>query len=420
MSSVFLKKGEKIHTAFRDFTIQKQIGQGGNGVVYSAIDDSNNTFAIKTIRRDMPSVKLNRFRNEIYFCMNHNHENIIKILDYGTCGSGSEYLFYVMPLYNETLRDKMNKGISHDTAADIFKQILIGLQYAHDNGCFHRDIKPENILFLSDSDEPVIADFGIAHFCEEDIIATVETKSTERLANFQYAAPEQREKGTNVDGRADVYAAGLILNEMFTGKLVAGGNYKTIREVCEEYDYLDEVVEELYCQNPEDRIYPIDKILTDIEVRARRKEAKDLRNINSQDDNVAESLFDFSTPRIKDIDFSHNNLVITMSEDLPFEWYSILSSGAFSHNSFGGYNTNRFKGNGNQVIVAISPDEKDFVVKQVVDCFKSWIPIVTNIYMNNQKKRINDEHDRRIMERNREIERLEHEAKLKKMLNNMI
>ena len=128
-------------------------------------------------------------------------------------------------------------------------------------------------MFKKDSNQAVIADFGIAHFCEEEIIATVETKKAERLANFQYAAPEQREKGAIVDGRADVYAAGLILNEMFTGKLVAGGNYKKIGEVDEKYDYLDKVFEGLYCQNPNDRIFPVNKILLEIDVRAAEKNA---------------------------------------------------------------------------------------------------------------------------------------------------
>ena len=112
----------------------------------------------------------------------------------------------------------------------------------------------------------MIADFGIAHFCEEDLLANVHTKSSERLANFQYAAPEQRIKGytTQVDGRADVYAAGLILNEMFTGNLVAGNNYKKIGEDFPDYYYLDYIFEKLYCQQPKDRLYPAKCIIEEI------------------------------------------------------------------------------------------------------------------------------------------------------------
>ena len=103
-------------------------------------------------------------------------------------------------------------------------------------------------LTRAETNNAVIADFGIAHFCEEDIIASVKTKASDRMANFQYAAPEQRIKGNakNVDGRADVYAAGLILVEMFTGELVGAGNYTKISKVAPEYKYLDDVFNELF------------------------------------------------------------------------------------------------------------------------------------------------------------------------------
>lgn len=143
---------------------------------------------------------------------------------------------------------------------------MYGLKYAHEKGAYHRDIKPENILFLDETNNAVIADFGIAHFCEEDIIASVKTKASDRMANFQYAAPEQRIKGNakNVDGRADVYSAGLILVEMFTGELVGAGNYTKISKVAPEYKYLDDVFNELFCQNPNDRLYPVDAIIEKI------------------------------------------------------------------------------------------------------------------------------------------------------------
>ncbi len=65
------------------------------------------------------------------------------------------------------------------------------LEFAHNKKVWHRDIKPENIL-VDENDNVVLADFGIAHFCDELLITAVETKAAERLANFQYSAPEQR------------------------------------------------------------------------------------------------------------------------------------------------------------------------------------------------------------------------------------
>lgn len=172
-----------------------------------------------------------------------------------------------MPLAKETLRERIKNGISPNDAEEIFINIMQGLEYAHSKGAYHRDIKPENILFLDDSNTSIIADFGIAHFCEDDMISDVKTEPSDRFANFQYAAPEQRKRGAadKVDGRADIYAAGLILNEMFTGEIVSGNNFKKISDVSSEYAYLDDIFDKLYCQNPEDRLFPADKVISEIQ-----------------------------------------------------------------------------------------------------------------------------------------------------------
>ena len=128
----------------------------------------------------------------------------------------------------------MNNGLRGEDIFEIFVQLLQGLKYAHNRGVFHRDLKPENILFFDESNKAVLADFGIAHFSSDEMITVVKTKQNSRMANFQYAAPEQREKGRKIDGRADMYALGLMLNEMFTGQLVAGNNYKKIEDVNKE------------------------------------------------------------------------------------------------------------------------------------------------------------------------------------------
>ena len=263
VNDIKLNKGDRVYSAFETYTISEFIAQGGNGKVYKAEDSRNRIIAIKVVLREQGS-KLARFSNEINFCERNQNRNIIEIYDHGTIGNNM--IFYVMPLAKETLRDRIKKHIQHSDAEEIFINILYGLKYAHEKGAYHRDIKPENILFLDETNNAVIADFGIAHFCEEDIIASVKTKASDRMANFQYAAPEQRIKGNakNVDGRADVYAAGLILVEMFTGELVGAGNYTKISKVAPEYKYLDDVFNELFCQNPNDRLYPVDAIIEKI------------------------------------------------------------------------------------------------------------------------------------------------------------
>ena len=181
-----LAKGTIIHTAFSDYELIKQIGQGGNGRVFSAKNKSDEMFAVKFIERDKSKSKLKRFKNEINFCENHNHKNIVKIIDRGYAFlDKKDYVFYVMPLYESTLKKKMESGLLPEDAISIFIGILKGLNYAHKHETIHRDIKPENILFAKDSTEPVICDFGIAHFAEEDLLTVIETKATDRMANFQ-------------------------------------------------------------------------------------------------------------------------------------------------------------------------------------------------------------------------------------------
>lgn len=261
VNSINLRKGQKLDTCFEIYTIQKQLSQGGNGKVYHAIKEDSQNVAIKVVYR-LTGSKANRFKNEIGFCEKYDNQNIIHIIDRGSINA--ELVFYVMPMAKETLRERIKKGISPSDAEEIFINIMQGLEFAHSKEAYHRDIKPENILFLDDSNTAVIADFGIAHFCEDDMIADVKTKPTDRLANFQYAAPEQRKKGAadKVDGRADVYSAGLILNEIFTGEIVAGNNFKKIADVSSEYAYLDEIFDKLYCQNPKERLFPADKVIS--------------------------------------------------------------------------------------------------------------------------------------------------------------
>lgn len=264
-----MKKGTEIVTAFDKYTVIKEVGSGGNGHVFSAKTTDGDMVAIKFVPRNIPTNKLKRFKNEIFFCERHDHKNIVKILDRGTVTiEDIDYVFYVMPLYAETLRTKMKSHISSEQALVIFTGLLEGLSYAHKAGTIHRDIKPENIMFKAGSNEPIICDFGIAHFAEDELFTVVETKKGDRMANFQYAAPEQRVKGGQVSEQADVYAVALILNEMFTGEIPQASGYKTIASIDPEYKFLDEVFDLLYQQDPMDRLYPEEKILMETKVRA--------------------------------------------------------------------------------------------------------------------------------------------------------
>lgn len=244
----------KFNTTFATYEETGRLGNGGSGQVFKVRDDEGNIFALKLIDpAKVTADKLKRFRNEISFCEKNAHRNIVTVLDHGLYIDGAErHPFYVMPCYPKSLRDSMREGVGPEEALRIFTQILDGVSAAHDKKVVHRDLKPENIL-VADDGGIVVADFGIARFDEEDLITAVETKAQQRLANFQYAAPEQRVKGGVVDFRSDIYALGLILNELFTRSIPQGSGYETIGKVSPAFGYLDEIVDLMIRQDPRQR-----------------------------------------------------------------------------------------------------------------------------------------------------------------------
>ena len=237
------------------YSVAGIIGEGGSGRVFAVKDSTGAPWALKCLFPHLSSTqKRKRFKNEIDFCSKQKHPNLIQVIDSGLAVWGNAKTpFYVMPLLPATLRTLCNQKIPPARVLPLFSQVLNGVEAAHLLGVTHRDLKPENILYDSDHDRLVIADFGIAHF-EEDLIATaVATKAGEKLANLRYSAPEQRAKGETVDERADVYALGLILNEMFTSAVPQGAGYKIIGAVAPDYLYLDALVERMIQQAPDAR-----------------------------------------------------------------------------------------------------------------------------------------------------------------------
>lgn len=240
-------------TATNTYTSEGEKGRGGAGVVYSVVDGEGHRFALKCLSA-ASSLKRRRFKNELSFCQQEQHRNIIRVVDSGVVVGGKESLpFYVMPMYDCTLRTLIKNGIQEDRVLPLFDQILSGVEAAHLKGVFHRDLKPENILYDRGADRLAVADFGVAHFAEDELLTAVETKDQERLANFTYAAPEQRIRGDNVDNRADIFALGLILNELFTQVVPLAAGHPLIASAAPNHAYLDELVERMILHSPTDR-----------------------------------------------------------------------------------------------------------------------------------------------------------------------
>jgi serine/threonine protein kinase len=248
-------------TALSEYEPQKGLGEGGSGKVLLVSDSNGDHFALKYLKPEVQTSQKNkRFRNELAFCTRNTHPNIITIEDNGIAEvDGVEVPFFVMPVFPKTLRSVMRSQASPEKLLLLFADVLNGVEHAHNSSIWHRDLKPENILVTSEEDRAIVTDFGIAHFDDEYLHTIVDTLPQERLANFRYAAPEQRSRG-EADQRTDIYALGLILYELFTGQLLQGTQHRKIGTMNPNYLHLDPIVEGMTCQSPEDRLNAISLI----------------------------------------------------------------------------------------------------------------------------------------------------------------
>lgn len=236
-----------------------------------------------------------------------------------------------MPLMYGSLANLISRRVefSSTTLLKMFIDFLSGLRHFYSGGNYHRDIKPQNILYDDTLKWLVLSDLGIAHIETHYPGATVETVASDRLANFQYAAPEQRVKGGKCDQRADIYAYGLILNELFTGTAPQGTSYKRIGDIAPEYAYLDKVVERMIAQNPSDRYANIDSMLLDVEVLSKAADAE-LASKQSEESIVDSS--DVLQMRIINKKWDDGAIFFEMNDDLRGQWLTIFKS--YEHTSF--------------------------------------------------------------------------------------
>jgi serine/threonine protein kinase len=260
------KETQLFRTTFDSYKQIRSLGSGGAGTVFEVVDGEGTHKALKLLDPEKATGdRLKRFKNEVQFCLKSSHKNIIRVLDHGLSDSGAP--FYVMPMFPGTLRELLKSNIPPQDVLPLYGAILDGVEAAHLSGVCHRDLKPENILYDDRLRTLVIGDFGIARFTQEELYTAVETKKHDRLANFQYSAPEQRARGQVVDVRSDIFALGLILNEMFTNEVPQGAGFRRIAEVAAEYSYLDEIVDRMIQQSRDQRYENIGKVKEELIAR---------------------------------------------------------------------------------------------------------------------------------------------------------
>lgn len=252
------------------YQIVRELGRGGMAVVYRATDSMlDRNVAIKIILSEGSSPEktekmLKRFNRESRFLAGLSHPNIVKVLDFGEYES-TPYLVMEF-ISGGALRSRMGKPIPYAQAAAQLVPIARALHYAHQQKIIHRDVKPENIL-INDSDQPMLSDFGILKLVDLEESHGL-TGTGKIVGTPAYMSPEQI-RGREVDGRADIYALGIVFFEMVTGRKPYNANTpielsmqhlhdpipkakQYIRDLPAE---VDQVIAKAIAKNPDDR-YP--------------------------------------------------------------------------------------------------------------------------------------------------------------------
>jgi non-specific serine/threonine protein kinase/serine/threonine-protein kinase len=202
------------------YRVVRELGRGGMGAVYlaeRADGQYEQRVALKVIKRGMDTEHvLARFRAERQILALLDHPNIARLLDGGSTDEGVPF-FAMEYIEGEPIDAWANRrALSVDERLQLFLQVCSAVSYAHQRLVVHRDIKPLNILVTAEG-VPKLLDFGIAKVLHEDADEVTSTVTGMRLLTPEYASPEQVE-GQHATTVSDVYALGVVLYELLTGR----------------------------------------------------------------------------------------------------------------------------------------------------------------------------------------------------------
>ncbi|MBW2730970.1 MAG: phosphate/phosphite/phosphonate ABC transporter substrate-binding protein [Deltaproteobacteria bacterium] len=217
------------------YRLGRLLGEGGMGAVYQAEHTGLGTVvAVKLLNESFATDKnaLSRFRREARAAAAIRHENIVSVFDTGTDDRGIPFIVMEM-LEGESLSAYLRREgvLRPEVATAVTLQILAGLAAAHDKRVVHRDLKPGNIIVACREDNSQVVkvlDFGISKFYSDPAVPDV-TATGAVIGTPRFMAPEQARGERDIDERVDLYAVGVLLYRMVTGKLPFGGT--TQREI---------------------------------------------------------------------------------------------------------------------------------------------------------------------------------------------
>lgn len=200
------------------YRVKRELGRGGMGAVYLAEQTAlGREVAIKELIVSAaadPSA-LTRFLQEAQVMARSNHPNLVQVHDMEQVGDARYIILEFVK--GRSLRDMLGQGrIPLPQVFAVMHGVLQGLNYAHRHAIVHRDMKPENVL-ISDEGDVKVADFGIARLTDDAGGGSTATKTGTTVGTPQYMSPEQVST-SKVDGRSDLYSAGIMLYELVCGR----------------------------------------------------------------------------------------------------------------------------------------------------------------------------------------------------------
>ncbi|HVW25082.1 MAG TPA: serine/threonine-protein kinase [Polyangiaceae bacterium] len=209
------------------YKIVRVIGEGGMGAVYEGENVRiRRRVAIKLLHAGIAAntEMVQRFEREAQVAGTVGNDHILEILDLGALPTGERYM--VMEFLDGgtlTERIKARGRLTPAESVPLLRQVLRGLAAAHGAGIVHRDLKPDNIFILREKagirDFVKIIDFGISKFSEQGGASSRMTRTGALMGTPHYMAPEQATGSTEIDRRTDIYAVGIIMYEMLTGRV---------------------------------------------------------------------------------------------------------------------------------------------------------------------------------------------------------
>ena len=250
-----------IDTIFGKITnIQKQVGQGGNSMV--CFGKLNNEDVAVKVLINYNEDKKNRFYLEYYNIIKSvkNYEGIVHQYFLGIMKvENYEFPYIVMKKYQSQL--VFDDKISQKQLFKYINQLIVPLKYIHKIGIIHRDLKPQNIL-IDENGNVNISDFGIAYYDPDNFALTGHTVKHDRLANYDFSAPEQRNSKYIPNATTDIYAFGQIIQWLVFGETHKGTNRQKLTKKFnnKKVKELDKIVEKCLSNNPKDRYQNFEEI----------------------------------------------------------------------------------------------------------------------------------------------------------------